>query len=326
MNPKDWKASEQLGLSINPGDDMAGVVEAIGSEVVEFKKGDRVAALHRNFTPNGSFAEFSLAPSYAAFKISERTAFEEAAVIPLATMTAGLALFRRLGLPAPWCVTSETPASGPLLVYGASGAVGSSAVQLAARAGLHPIIAIAGKSCDYVQTIINPSKGDIVLDYREGVDAVVSKVKEALGGKAVYYAFDCVSENGSDKFVGRLLKTDEPERCKVATVLPRSVSEIKSLKVPDTVKFETMGGIPPNVKVTWSNLGAIHGEEKDFGYVFFRYMGKGVQEGWLKAMPRKLVDGGLDGVPKALRDMKDGVVSATKYVVRVGDTASIIGN
>ena len=37
-NPKDWKASEQLGLTSNPGDDMSGIVEAVGSKVFECKQ------------------------------------------------------------------------------------------------------------------------------------------------------------------------------------------------------------------------------------------------------------------------------------------------
>ncbi len=52
------------------------------------------------------------------------TTFEEVAAVPLATMTTGFALFQRLGLPPPWNITFETPASGSLVVYGASGAVG----------------------------------------------------------------------------------------------------------------------------------------------------------------------------------------------------------
>lgn len=248
-NPKDWKASEQLGLTSNPGDDMAGIVEAVGSDVLEFKPGDHVAALHRAFTPYGSFAEYSLAPSNAAFKISEKTTFEEAAAVPLAAMIAGLALFRHLGFPAPWDVTSETSASGPLLIYGASGAVGAYAVQLAVKAGLHPIIAIAGRSSNYVQTIIDPSKGDKVLDYREGLHAVVFKAKEALGGKVLCHAFDCVCASCSDQFIGRLIKAREPEICKVATVRPRGVNDILTMNVPDTVKLDPMKGIPEGVPV-----------------------------------------------------------------------------
>lgn len=49
INPRDWRASEQLGLSANLGDSTAGMVEAVSFGVIEFKKGDRVAALHRTF-------------------------------------------------------------------------------------------------------------------------------------------------------------------------------------------------------------------------------------------------------------------------------------
>ena len=40
-NPKDWKRAES-GAELNTGDDIAGVVHSVGSNVVEFKPGDRV--------------------------------------------------------------------------------------------------------------------------------------------------------------------------------------------------------------------------------------------------------------------------------------------
>lgn len=98
------------------------------------------------------------------------------------------------------------------------------------------------------------------------------------------------------------------------------------MNIPDTVKLDPMKGIPDGVPVVWSNMGLIHGIEKEFGYVFFCYMGIGIQDGWLKAIPRKVVASGLDGVARALRDMRDGLNSAIKYVVRFGDTESIAGH
>ena len=56
-NPKDWKRAE-IGSTMNTGDDIAGVVHAVGSDVVEFKPGDRVAAFHEMMAPHGSFAEY----------------------------------------------------------------------------------------------------------------------------------------------------------------------------------------------------------------------------------------------------------------------------
>lgn len=55
-NPKDWKRPEYFEPH-NSGDDIAGTVEAAGENVVEFKKGDRVAAFHEMMAPHGSFAE-----------------------------------------------------------------------------------------------------------------------------------------------------------------------------------------------------------------------------------------------------------------------------
>ena len=46
-NPKDWKYPESSNRSFNTGDDIAGIVEAVGAKVIEFKPGERVAALHQ---------------------------------------------------------------------------------------------------------------------------------------------------------------------------------------------------------------------------------------------------------------------------------------
>lgn len=75
-NPKDWKRPN-LGEPHNSGDDIAGIVEAIGDNVIEFKKGDRVAAFHEMMTPNGSFAEYAMAWDYTTFHLPDMTSFEE---------------------------------------------------------------------------------------------------------------------------------------------------------------------------------------------------------------------------------------------------------
>lgn len=135
-NPKDWKGPEWLGKPHNSGDDIAGFVEEVGENVVEFKKGDRVAAFHEMRTPHGSFAEYAIAWAHTTFHLPKKTSFEEVstlclrqnfkltnvkgASIPLAAMTAALGLYVRLGLPEPW---NAPTGQIPLIVYGASGAV-----------------------------------------------------------------------------------------------------------------------------------------------------------------------------------------------------------
>lgn len=282
LNPKDWKATEQLGLVLNPGDEMAGIVEGMGANVYEFKPGDRVAAYHESFEPYGSFAEFSIAPSHTVFHISEETAFEDVAAVPLVAATAALGLFSRLHLPTPWDITPDAATHGPLLICGAGSALGAYAIQLAVRARIHPIIAIAGRSKNYVATLIKPSKGHCVFDYRQGVDAVAAEVREALGGKGIYHAFECISMSGTDDFIGRLIKAEKPNKCSVATVLPRARKDVSVMIVPCSVQLSSMTGVPDGVEVKWTFVGSLHKDEKELGYVIFRYMGRGIQDGWLK--------------------------------------------
>ncbi|KIW99520.1 uncharacterized protein Z518_11259 [Rhinocladiella mackenziei CBS 650.93] len=203
-NPKDWKLPDfapgypfeddsMMGRSkrgLNQGDDIAGIVENVGTGVLEFKPGDRVAAFHEIATPGGSYAEYAIAWSYTIFHLPPTTSFEEGATIPLAGLTAVVALFDQLKLPLPWIPATE---SVPLIVYGASTAVGSFAIKLAQLCNIHPIIGIAGNGVPFVETLINKSKGDVVFDYRGGVAETVKNIKSYLGGtnkRVVKHAID----------------------------------------------------------------------------------------------------------------------------------------
>lgn len=75
-NPKDWKYPALKKEESNQGDDIAGVVHAVGSNVVEFREGDRVAAFHQMMTPGGSYAEYAVAWSHTTFHIPKKTSFE----------------------------------------------------------------------------------------------------------------------------------------------------------------------------------------------------------------------------------------------------------
>ena len=70
-------------------------------------------------------------------------------------------------------------------------------------------------------------------------------------------------------------------------------------------------------------VGSVHGDDKDFGYTFFRYIGKGLQDGWFKPQPQEVQKGGLEGIQGALQKLKDGKASAVKYVFRIGDTPGV---
>jgi len=99
-----------------PGVDVAGVVEAVGAGVTEFKPGDAVFG-----TCRGAFAEYAIAPDANLALKPKTVSFEEAAAAPIAALTA-LQGLRDKG---------KVQAGQHVLINGASGGVGTFAVQLA---------------------------------------------------------------------------------------------------------------------------------------------------------------------------------------------------
>jgi NADPH:quinone reductase len=292
-------SSSNMGAR-NEGDDIAGFVHKVGSNVTEFHPGDRIAAFHVPRTPGGSYAEYALSPAHTTFHIPNKTSFEEAAAIPLAAMTAAVGLYIRLGLPQPF-----TPAKKqlPLVVYGAASAVGAYAVQLAKRSDIHPLICIAGRGIPFVETLVDKSKGDVIIDYRKGDEAVVEGIKAAIpSGEKLMYAFDAVSEKGSSLNICKVLSTE-------------------SGKITNVLGFE--GTVPDGVEQSRTSVGSVHKEASDFGFAWFRMFGRGLQEGWFKAHPQEVVPGGLGGIQQALTNLKEGKASAIKYVFRIADTDGV---
>ncbi|KAH3943613.1 hypothetical protein HBI56_012120 [Parastagonospora nodorum] len=296
-NPKDWKIPDLVpDYNANSGDDIAGYVHAVGSNVWEFKPGDRVASFHEMMTPGGSFAEYAVGWSWTTFHIPTTTSFEEAATLPLAAMTAAIGLHQRLGLPTPWKPASEPT---PLVVYGGAAAVGAYVIKLARLANIHPIIAVAGRAEKFVETLIDRSKGDTIVDYRKGDEAVVKGIKEALNGQKLHYAYDATSEHGSYTNIVQAL---EPTG-HLTLVLPGK-------------KYE---GIPESVNMTVTTVGEAHKGDKDFAYIYFRYLARGLAEGFFTPHPHEVVPGGLEGVETALRNLKEGKASGVKYVFKIGE-------
>ncbi|EHY52163.1 Trans-enoyl reductase fsr4 [Exophiala dermatitidis] len=334
-NPKDWKRpvwnAEYNGT--NQGDDIAGVVAAVGSAVTQFRPGDRVAALHHLQTPGGSYAEYAIAPEHTTFHIPASTTFEEAATIPLAAMTAALGLFVQLGLPEPWVANAhpDNLPKGGIVIYGAASAVGAFAVQLARRAGIHPIIAVAGNGIPFVQSLLktdtnisafanNESGGDVIVDYRKGNDSVVNEIRAAVPkGQKLQYAFDAVSDGAKSSYANicKAFSSQEEQGSdhgagdgspRLTMVLPAAHDD------PD---------IPRTVQKSLTMVSSVFGPDKDFGYAWFRLLELGLKDGWFRPHPYQVVPGGLDGIEEGLKDLKDGKASATKYVFRIAETKEL---
>jgi NADPH2:quinone reductase len=220
----------------------------------------------------------------------------------LAAMTASLALYRILNLPQPWTPTST---SIPLLIYGGSSAVGAFAIKLASWSNIHPIIAVAGKGCAYVDTLVDTSKGDLVLDYRSGKTNVIKAVRHRAGSSDLLNAIDAISNEES---IQTVLETMD-DGGKVAVTLPQ---EEQPLREGVEVSLVMSGDVH-------NTMGKKAGAE-DFGHIFMTAFSRGCSTGSFCGHPFKIVDGGIHGIQSALEALKSGNNSAVKYVVRIGDT------
>ncbi|KAJ3045925.1 hypothetical protein HDV00_006191 [Rhizophlyctis rosea] len=309
-NPKDWKRPVMQNKPHNSGDDIAGTVHSIGSKVYEFKPGDRVAAFHVMQAPHGSFAEYALAPDWTTFHLPKSISFEAAATIPLAALTAAIGLFVDVQAPAPY--DPKKPAEGekvPVLIYGAGSAVGAFGAQFARLAGLKPIIGVAGASGEFVKGLV-----DYVVDYRQDEDAIVKGVEEALAKEGlpgkVAYVLDAISEKGSYEAIARVV---DAEKGRVSHVLPpeRGAKDGANFKHPGKSVGIT----------TW--VGQAHDAQKDFGYLWSRYISSLLEDGRLKTHPYEVVPGGLNGVSTGLKNLKEGKASGVKYVYRIEETEGV---
>ena len=129
-----------------PGVDLAGVVEAVGSGVTLFKAGDAVFGACR-----GAFAEYAIASESKLAAKPEGLTFEDAAATPIAALTA-LQGLRNCGKIQP---------GQSVLINGASGGVGTFAVQLARIFGAHVTAVCSGRNAELVRSL----GADRVIDY-----------------------------------------------------------------------------------------------------------------------------------------------------------------
>jgi NADPH:quinone reductase-like Zn-dependent oxidoreductase len=159
VNPVDWVVREGgndalrsfLTLPMTLGWDAAGIVQAVGSEVTTFQPGDAVYGIP-NFPGNGSYAEYCAAKASQFAPKPARLSFVEAAGVPLAGLTAWAGLFAQ----------GRLQAGQRVLVQGASGGVGSFAVQFAKARGAYVIGVASTRNQEYVKQL----GADEVIDYQ----------------------------------------------------------------------------------------------------------------------------------------------------------------
>jgi len=222
INPIDCKIragrmtkSHPLALPATLGWDASGIVDSVGANVTRFKPGDAVFT-YPAFGRFGTYAEF-VAVNESEVALKPKTiSFVEAAALPMTAQAAWMAVI----------TVGQVSAGQRVLIHGASGALGSVAVQLAKWRGAHVIGTASGDNLKLLQTL----GADEVIDYRttpfESVVRDADMVLDTVGG-----------QTQEDSWA--VLK---PDGILVATAIPPSPDRAKAAGVRGTFIFTQPSG------------------------------------------------------------------------------------
>jgi NADPH2:quinone reductase len=163
----------QPDMPFIPGAECSGVVSAVGANVSRYKVGDKVISMGAA----GAFCEKIAAHELAVFPMPENLSFEQAAGISITYFTSYYALKQRGALKA-----GET-----LLVLGAAGGVGTTAIELGKLMGAR---VIAAASTPEKLELCKSLGADEVINYSEV--SLKDAIKELTDGKGVDVVYDPV--------------------------------------------------------------------------------------------------------------------------------------
>src|SRR5262245_10737032 len=196
INPVDWKrrkgegeyAPDPNGLPVMiPGGDVAGIVEQVGAGVTALRPGEPVfAVVPRNAKRlNGAYAQYAIAPAGNVVAKPKNVTYAEAAGLGIAAVT-GVRVI----------ADTRVSKGQRVLITGASGGVGSTAVQAAKVRGAYIIGTASARHADYLRSI----GVDELVDYTRGnfeekvkdVDVVI----DTVGGDTTERAFRTIRKGG----------------------------------------------------------------------------------------------------------------------------------
>ena len=154
-------------LPFTPGNDGAGVVEEVGEGVSKFQPGDRV---YTAGSITGTYAEYALCDPVQLHPLPANASFAQGAAMGTPYATAFRGLFQR----------AQAKPGETLLVHGASGGVGTAAVQLARACGLR-VLGTAGT--ERGRDLVREQGADEVFDHR--ASDYLAAIKKVTAGRGV---------------------------------------------------------------------------------------------------------------------------------------------
>lgn len=190
-------------LPYTPGTDAAGVVLAIGADVTRTRVGARV---YTTASQNGTYAEFAVCDEAVVHPLPEHLSFEQGAAMGVPYGTAYRALFLR----------AQVRPGETLLVHGASGGVGSAAVQLARAAG---VTVIGSAGTEEGMRLVREQGAHHVVNH--STENYVDEVMKLTAGRGVNAIVEMLANKNLSKDLSMLAK-----KGRIAVVGNRGTIEI----------------------------------------------------------------------------------------------------
>lgn len=226
VNPVDWKIRSGLAqkkfpvhLPLIPGWDVSGEIEEVGSDILNFKKGDEVYS-RPDPTRNGTYAEFVVAKANQVNSKPKSISHEKAAAVPLAGLTAWQGLFD----------FGQLKAGQRVLIHAAAGGVGTYAVQFAKWKDAYIIGTGSEENIDFLYDL----GANEVINYKtekfenkvKGVDLVF----DLVGGDTQLRSLKVIRKGG------RLITTMQPQNQEAAKLKDIHVEGFMAQSLPEELQ------------------------------------------------------------------------------------------
>jgi NADPH:quinone reductase-like Zn-dependent oxidoreductase len=315
LNPVDYKFADSISPSGSRlGCDFAGVVSAVGNQAAgNWKVGDRVAGMVFGgiYQDQGAFAEYLKTDGDLVWKIPDNVSNEEASTFGVAAVTAMLTLNVNFEIPWPESVTKDgiTPSKSfehkQVLIYSGATTVGLFAIQLAKLAGCTVITTASPHSFDLVKRY----GADDVYNYRS--PTALQEIKSKYPN--ITAVLDCISKEDSGHFCAQILQNNGT---KVYTLEPLK-SKTKGIDFEMIMVFTVFGtkfAFLPPVRPTYEATP----QHRQALVHFYSILSSLTQDKKLQAPPITALDGGFDGILKAMDLLRAGKISGSKTVVPLG--------
>lgn len=194
---RDWGLYVADKLPFILGANLAGTITALGSNVANFRTGDRVfglANIHLDVPDQQGLQQYAVLDADAIASTPAGFTDEAVATLPTNLITSWIALFTKEGFAFPPPLAGEGKsfdyAAQHVVILGGGTNVGRFAVQLAALAGVGTIITVAGASNREALIKIGATH---TLDRHLGVDELTAKIRSIVGEAGVEHIYDCAN-------------------------------------------------------------------------------------------------------------------------------------